>query len=92
MPVAIEARLSDLIMSSDTKANRSCQVDFKASFNNQSSCCGGRSLDFGLTDLGSDRPRLKSQVCYLLVSLSLFICRNGMLTPTNPHWVGLMIQ
>lgn len=90
--MAMEARLSDLIMSSDKKAKRSCQVDFKASFNNQKKYGGGRSMDFGLTDLESDRPRLKSQVCYLLVSLSLFICRNGMLTPTNPHWVGLMMQ
>lgn len=49
-------------------------------------------MGFSPTDLGSDRPGLKFQICYLLVSISLFTYINGMVTPTNPHWVGLMMQ
>lgn len=60
--------------------------------NNHNSWCSGKTMGFSPTDLGSDRPGLKFQICYLLVSISLFTYINGMVTPTNPHWVGLMMQ
>lgn len=53
---------------------------------------GGKTMGFRSTDLGSERPGLKSQICYLLVSISLLTYINGMVTPTNPQWVGLIMQ
>lgn len=65
-------QMSNLMMSSDMKAKSSLQVDVRASLTTRYMVWWEKC---GLvpTDLGLDRPLFKSQICSLLVSLSLHL-------------------